>query len=132
MQLMPATAAAFGLGMDSIALPAPNVEAAVKSIKSLENSLQRINDQSERLKFIIAAYNCGIGHVFDALALADKYGKNTQLWYGEVEEAMLMKGNPAYFNDEVCRFGYFGGRQTTTYVREVMSLYDYYCEKIPK
>ena len=132
MQLMPATAAAFGLGMDSIALPAPNVEAAVKSIKSLENSLQRINDQSERLKFIIAAYNCGIGHVFDALALADKYGKNTQLWYGEVEEAMLMKGNPAYFNDEVCRYGYFGGRQTTTYVREVMSLYDYYCEKIPK
>lgn len=132
MQLMPATAAAFGLGEDSIAIPEPNIRAAVRSIKSVEGSMQRIKDDNERIKFILAAYNCGVGHVFDAMALAEKYGKDTQVWYGEVEDAMLMKTNPEYFNDEVCRFGYLRGRQTTTYVREVMSLYNYYCEKIPK
>ena len=132
MQLMPATAAAFGLGLDSIAIPEPNVRAAVKSLKSVENSMQRIKDNDERMKFILAAYNCGVGHVFDAIALAEKYGKDTQTWYGGVEEAILMKTNPEYYNDEVCRFGYLHGRQTTAYVREVINLYNYYCEKIPK
>ena len=132
MQLMPATAAAFGLGQDSVAYSEPNVKAAMRSIKSLENSLSSIENPEERTKFILAAYNSGIGHVLDAIALAKKYGKNPQIWMGQVEEAMLMKANPEYFNDEVCRFGYFRGRQTTAYVREVMQLYKYYCDKIPK
>lgn len=132
MQLMPATAAAFGLHIDSIAVPELNIRAAVQSLLSVEKSLQSVNDSNEKLKFIIAAYNSGIGHVFDAIAIARKYGKDPQTWYGEVEEAMLMKSNPEYYNDEVCRFGYFRGRQTTAYVRDVISLYNYYCEKIPK
>ncbi len=131
MQLMPATAAAFGLSADSIAYNEPNVRAASRSIKSLERSFTNITDTLERTQFILAAYNAGIGHVLDAIALAKKYGKNPQKWKGEVEEAMLMKGNPEYFNDEVCRFGYFRGRQTAAYVRDVMNLYKYYCEKIP-
>ena len=132
MQLMPATAAAFGLGMDSITYNFPNVRVAVKSIQAVERSITSVEEPEEKLKFVLAAYNSGLGHVFDAMALAKKYGKNPQIWYGEVEEAMLMKGNPAYYNDEVCRFGYFRGRQTTSYVREVMTLYHYYCEKIPQ
>lgn len=132
MQLMPATAAAFGVSEDSIALPEPNIRAAAQSLKSVEGSMKRIEDSEERMKFILAAYNSGVGHVFDAIALAEKYGKNPQIWYGEVEEAMLMKINPEYYNDEVCRFGYLRGGQTTSYVREVISLYNYYCEKIPK
>lgn len=132
MQLMPKTAAIFGLGMDSIAMPEPNVRAAVQSLSVIANSLVSIEDSDEKLKFIIAAYNSGLGHVFDAIAIAKKYNKNPQIWYNEVEEAMNMKANPEYYNDEVCRFGYFRGRQTTTYVRDVMTLYNYYCEKIPQ
>ena len=132
MQLMPATAVAFGLDIDSIAVPAHNVRIAVETLKSLDNSLQSVDNDEERQKFILAAYNAGIGHVFDAMAIARKYDKNAQIWYGEVEEAMLMKANPEYYNDDVCRLGYFRGRQTTTYVRDVVTLYKYYCEKIPK
>ncbi len=132
MQLMPATAAAFGVGMDSIAYPEPNVRAAVKSIQAVERSIKSVEDPEEKIMFVLAAYNSGLGHVFDAIALAKKHGKNPQKWYGEVEEAMLMKSNPAYYNDDVCRFGYFRGRQTTSYVRQVMTLYHYYCEKIPE
>ena len=132
MQLMPATAAAFGLSIDSIEDPALNVRAAVRSMQSLENSLKSIEDPEEKIKFVVAAYNSGIGHVFDAMALAREYGKDAQRWYGEVEEAMLMKSNPEYYNSEVCRFGYFRGKETTGYVRDVMALYDYYCKKIAK
>lgn len=131
MQLMPKTAEIFGLGMDSITMNSPNVRVAVQVLREIEQSLISIDDREEKLKFVIAAYNSGLGHIFDAIALAKKYGKNPQLWYNEVEETICMKANPEYYSDEVCRFGYFRGRQTTTYVREVMTLYDYYCKKIP-
>ncbi len=32
-------------------------------------------DDAERIKFILAAYNSGIAHIYDAIALAKKYGK---------------------------------------------------------
>lgn len=133
MQLMPATAAAFGLGIDSIADPALNVRAAVESLKVVERTVQNLVDNpDEQIKFIIAAYNSGLGHLIDGIKLAQKYGKNPQVWYGEVEEAMMMKTNPEYYNDEVCNFGYFRGSQTRAYVRNVMAQYLYYCERIPQ
>lgn len=130
MQLMPATAAAFGLSADSIANTDSNVKVAVATLQAIQRSLVSVRESEEEVKFMLAAYNAGIGHVLDAISLAKKYGKNEQIWYGEVEEAMYMKSNPQYYNDEVCRLGYFRGRQTTTYVRDVMALYRYYCEKI--
>lgn len=133
MQLMPATAAAFGLSADSIADPALNVRAAVESLKVVKRSVQKyVDDPDEQIKFVIAAYNSGLGHLIDGIKLAKEYGKNPQVWYGEVEEAMMMKSNPEYYNDPVCSFGYFRGSHTTAYVRNVMAQYNYYCDRIPQ
>ena len=131
MQLMPRTAQAFGLSPDEITNPEKNIEAAVKSIQSLNKSLSGIEDKDERLKFILAAYNGGLGHILDAMALAEKYGKDPHVWDNNVSEFILLKSNPEYFNDEVCKFGYFKGRQTTSYVHEVLRYYKMYQEKIP-
>lgn len=132
MQLMPGTARAYGLKPSEVTNPELNIKAAVKSIKDLEKSLApKIKDPKERLKFIIAAYNSGIGHVYDAIALAEKYNKNPEIWDGNVKESILLKSNPEYFNDEVCRFGYFKGRQTVTYVAKVLDIYQLYRSKIP-
>ena len=113
------TAQAFGVSMNEITNPEKNIGAAVKSIQSLNKSLADIEDKNERIKFILAAYNGGLGHILDAMALAKKYGK------------ILLKSNPEYFNDEVCKFGYFKGRQTVAYVHEVLRYYKIYQEKIP-
>ena len=125
MQIMPGTARAYGLSVGELANPEKNVRTAVASIKDLDNYLsKRIKDDNERIKFIIAAYNSGIGHVVDAIALARKYGKNPNVWFGNVEEAILWKSNPDFYNDEVCRFGYFRGRQTVAYVKKVLHQYE--------
>ena len=131
MQLMPRTAQAFGVSAQEITNPEKNLRAAVKSIQSLNKSLSAIQDKNERLKFILAAYNAGLGHVLDAMALAEKYGKNPYVWDDNVSDFILLKSNPEYFNDEVCKFGYFRGRQTVAYVHEVLRYYKIYQEKIP-
>jgi membrane-bound lytic murein transglycosylase F len=125
MQIMPATARAHGLSADKITNPEANIRAAASVMKSLDRSLaKRVSDPVERRKFTLAAYNAGIAHIYDAIALAEKYGKNPQVWDGNVAEALLMKANPEYYNDTICRYGYFRGKQTTAYVRNVMEFYN--------
>ena len=127
MQLMPRTARAYGLSLDETTDPDKNIGAAVRSIRDLDRSLVKyVSDPVERLNFIIAAYNSGIGHIYDAIARARKYGKNPAVWHDTDEEAVLWKSNPEFYNDEVCRFGYFRGRQTVNYVRDVNRYYTLY------
>ncbi len=126
MQLMPATARRYGLG-SNIADPQSNIDAAARIIRDLDKSLSKyVSEEEERKKFILAAYNSGISHIYDAIALAKKFGKNPKIWKGNVSEALLMKAYPEYYNDEVCKYGYFRGRQTVKYVDEVMRTYHLY------
>ncbi len=131
MQLMPRTAQAYGLEMENIEDPDQNIGAAARSFKALDRMLRkRVEDTAERQKFILAAYNAGIGHVLDAIALAEKYGKDPKVWNNNVQEALLLKSNPQFYNDTVCRNGYFRGRETVSYVGNVSHYYSYYCSKI--
>lgn len=133
MQLMPATARAFGLSADRMANNNDNISTAVKVIASLDRSLRRhVSDPHERVKFIIAAYNSGLAHVLDAIAIAKKVGYCSDVWDGAVAEALMMKSNPEYYNDPVCRYGYFRGRQTYDYVKTVMACFDKAKKQIPK
>ena len=105
---------------------------ASRLITSLHKSLSGyVDDPAERLKFVVAAYNSGIAHIYDAIALAKKHGQNPQIWDGNVEQALLLKANPDYYTDPVCRYGYFGGRHTVAYVRKVMSLYGQFKKALP-
>ena len=104
-----------------------------KIVKSLSKILTpKISDPDERNKFIVAAYNSGIAHILDAIRIAHKYGLNPEKWDGEVENALLMKSNPAVYNDPtICKYGYFRGRQTCEYVRQVYKLYNDVLKQIP-
>ena len=130
MQLMPSTAKAYGLEIEKIQNPEENLKAAVKSMKALNKSFSKIEDRDERIKFILAAYNSGIGHIYDAMALAEKYNKNPLVWDGNVAEFVLLKSNPEFFNDSICKFGYIRGRETVNYVKDVLSVYNEYKTKI--
>ena len=81
------------------------------------------------MKFVLAAYNAGIGHVLDAMALAEKYGKNKYVWDNSVDDYILLKSNEEYFNDPVCKNGYFRGVETYNFVKEVMSRGEVYKRK---
>ncbi|MEZ3532468.1 MAG: transglycosylase SLT domain-containing protein [Muribaculaceae bacterium] len=127
MQLMPSTAKAVGIKPESISNPDANILGAARLLKKLDAALApKVPDPEERMRFVIASYNCGLGHIFDAIELASKHGLNPEVWLGNVSEAALMKSRPLYYNDPVVKNGYFRGRETTEFVERVMSVFEYF------
>lgn len=125
MQLMPRTAKSYGY--TDLTNPEVSVEAGVKHLKFLENYWQKdIADSVERVKFILASYNAGQNHVQDARRLARKRGKNPNIWYGHVEECLLLIGQKKYFTDPVVKYGYCRGEEPVGYVKEIIERYGYY------
>ena len=126
---MPRTARAMGVPEGKDHDPEESVKAAVKYLKLTSRIFSKI-PESERIHFVLGAYNSGAGHIQDAMALAEKYGKEKYVWYGNVEKYILLKSNEEYFSDPVCQFGYFRGIETFNFVRDIMERYEMYKQKI--
>ncbi len=82
--------------------------------------------QKELPNFVLASYNCGQGHLQDAIRLAKKYNYNPTVWTDNVEKCLLMKSDPKYYNDPVVKFGYCRGREPVNYVSEIKVRYEEY------
>ncbi len=125
MQLMPETAKLFGV--KNVYSPEENIHGGIQLIQWLDGKLSnRVEDPEERLKFILASYNVGLGHVLDAMRLAEKNGKNPKIWANNVDYYLLNKSKPAYFNDPVVEFGYCRGEEPYLYVNEILERYEHY------
>jgi membrane-bound lytic murein transglycosylase F len=132
MGLMPKTAEAMGITQEETTQVEPSIRAATRLIRRLNQSFSSIENREERIKFILAAYNSGSGHIYDAQALARKYGKDPSVWEENVEECLKLKSIPEYYNDPVVKQGYFRGTETINYVRSVIERWKYYEIKIKK
>jgi|WetSurMetagenome_2_1015567.scaffolds.fasta_scaffold18777_2 membrane-bound lytic murein transglycosylase F len=124
MQLMPATARRFGV--DTVSSPREQIRAGVEFINWLNKLFADIKDDNERVKFVLAAYNIGPGHIIDARNLARKTGVNPDKWDNNVAQCLLSKADPKYYNDPVVKFGFCHGNETFNYVTEVLERYEHY------
>ena len=125
MGIMPNTAKALGVTPHELKDPDVGIRIGVDCLRRFRQGFSDITDVEEQIKFTLAAYNAGIGHVYDAQRLARKYGKDPNRWE-QVAEYIRLKNDPAYYNDPVCKHGYLRGTETFLYVREVMERYHYY------
>jgi extracellular solute-binding protein, family 3 len=125
MQLMPRTAADLGIPAHELNNPERNVAGAAQFIRKLTTGFADIRDGRERIKFVLAAYNGGVGHVRDAMALARRYGKDPQRW-DQVAPYILALQQPAYYRDPVVKYGYMIGAETEGYVRSILQRYQGY------
>ena len=125
MQLMPSTAAEFGV--DSTSSPEEHIEAGMKFIQWLDLQIpEEVVDSQERMKFILAAYNVGLAHVYDARRLAKKYDSDPNIWTGSVDSFLRQKSDPKFYRDSVVRYGYCRGEEPYNFVIEIMDRYDHY------
>ena len=125
MQLMPETAMKFGC--DTTQYEEANIRAGVKYIRYLERMWKdKIPDKKERVKFVLASYNSGPGHIMDARKIAESLGLKDSVWSENVENCIIMKRQEKYYTMEGVKHGYFHGGQTFSHVRKILSVYDYY------
>lgn len=132
MQLMPGTARDVGVSQSEVFEPASNVRGATKLINQLNTRYSFITDADERLNFILAAYNAGPGHLDDARALAEKYGKDPNVWLGNVDAFVLRMSEPDYYNQPEVKHGYFRGSETYDYVNSIRTRWGEYKQKIKR
>lgn len=105
MQLMPVTMRKYGIDYNSSA--EAQLEAGVKILSLFNRELpESITDSTERVNFILASYNAGMGHVLEARHRAEKHGKDPNLWVDNVE--------------------YYTPKQTYFFVREINKRYSHY------
>ncbi|CAK7016430.1 MAG: Membrane-bound lytic murein transglycosylase F [Parabacteroides sp.] len=129
MGIMPNTAKALGVTPHELKEPDTGIRTGVDCLRKFRQGFNDITDPVEKIKFTLASYNAGIGHIYDAQRLAEKYGKNPNVWDDNVSEYIRLKNDPEYYNDPVCKHGYLRGSETFNYVREVMERYKYYKQK---
>jgi len=125
MQIMPGTADHLGLPRDKIYDPEANIAAAARYLKELAGYFGDIPDRQERTHFVLACYNGGYHHIRDAMALAQKNGRNPKRWR-DVSEFVLKLREPAYYTDPVVKHGYMRGTETVDYVEKIRARYDQY------
>lgn len=124
LQLMPATARERGVA-DAYD-PEQNVAGAVDFLQWLQELwADKVADEEERLKFILASYNAGPGHVLDARRLTEKYGGDPDVWR-EVAYWLLRKSEAEVYRDPVVKYGFCRGLEPVTYVARILDRYEHY------
>ncbi len=125
MQLMPNILKMYNI--DSASSPESQIMAGTKYLKALFKQLPPdITDSVERVKFVLAAYNTGMGHVLDARRLAKKYGKDPDRWTNNTDYFILHLSEKKYFNDPVVQYGYVRGKETYNFVIEILQRFKIY------
>jgi membrane-bound lytic murein transglycosylase F len=130
MQLMPQTASQYDV--EDYFDPQENIRGGIEHLNWLREVFNPIiEDDEERLKFILASYNVGIGHVMDARKLAMKYGLDPLVWKDNVDIFILKKSIPQYYNDPVVKWGYCRGEEPYNYVIKILDRYHQYVNILP-
>jgi membrane-bound lytic murein transglycosylase F len=129
MQLMPSVLEEYGL--DSTASPSEQLFAGVKHLIYIDKQMPSdITDSLEQVKFLLASYNCGLGHVLDARRLAEKFQKDPNIWTSNVDSCLLNLSEKEYYLDSVVYNGYVRGEETFGFVQEIIERYGNYRELI--
>lgn len=123
MQFLPSTAKELGCGDPTV--PRAAITCAGRFVGKL---VKRYTDDAvalkDRVRFALAAYNAGPGHLDDARVLAKAQGLDPNRWFGNVETAMLLLSKPRYY--ETAAHGFARGEETVRYVSEIQTRYDAY------
>jgi peptidoglycan lytic transglycosylase F len=134
MQIMPVTSTEVAkmLDIDDMAHPKNNIRGGIFYLKRLYDLFEG-SSESDRLRLTLAAYNAGVGRIYDAQVLA-AYLQDNPLEWESVKEALPLLSKRYYTlhqnvwdQDRPKIAGWFGNsKETITYVSRVMGYYEEY------
>ena len=127
MQIQPEAAEQFGV-YDYFRADS-NVYVGVRYLSFLDKYFETyIKNSEERIRFTLASYNAGFGHILDAMRLAKEHGYSDTTWSGNVENFLLIKSQPIFQESPAVRNGKCDGKQSVDFVRRVLRSYRSYTQ----
>ena len=129
MQIMPATARDLHVNPRD---PRQSIEGACRYVWQLDDRWKKaIPREEERIRFALASYNVGLGHVEDARRLAEKYGDDPASW-DDVAYWLVRKSKRSVYNDPVVKYGFARGTEPVDYVERIMDRFAHYQQFVPR
>lgn len=133
MQIMPTTGREVGeiLSVDVLSRPVDNIHGGVFYLGKLHRLFQGA-EPTERLKLMLAAYNAGIGRIYDAQDVSSYLRDDPNRWESVQDALPLLSKRYYTLHASVWReghpqSGWFGGSdETIAYVGKVMKNYEEY------
>lgn len=109
------------LGVKNRLDPKQSIDGGTRHLKEM---LKRIPDEVQgenRLKFALAAYNIGFGHIKDARRLAKKLGLNQNVW-SDLKIVLPLLSHKKYYRN--LKYGYARGEEPVKYVEAIYNYKD--------
>lgn len=133
MQLMPGTSEEIArtLCIEDLSHPNNNIRGGIYYMRQLYD-LFKGAPEADRIKLTLAAYNAGIGRIYDAQDLAAYLHEDPLAWDSIKDMLPLLSRrydslHRSVWPGEKPKAGYFGNsRETVKYVENVMAHYDEY------
>lgn len=132
MQIMPSTAAIYGVDKEELIDPRTSIVLANRYLLEIERMLMLPDsiDERDKLSLTLAAYNGGIGRIYDAQRLARRAGSDPYDWSALKWHLWSLKKEEIHTLPEV-RYGRFiGSGATLAYVHNVTEVYNGYLAAI--
>ncbi|HYB43393.1 MAG TPA: transporter substrate-binding domain-containing protein, partial [Candidatus Methylomirabilis sp.] len=128
MQVMPRTGQE--LKVANLEDPDQGILAGVKLMARYSNLFNSPEiPAKDRIRFALASYNCGPGHVDDARELAREMGLSRNKWFGNVEQALLLLGKREIAKK--ARYGFCRCDEPVNYVSQIQQRYEHYVQIVP-
>ena len=109
------------LGVDNRLDPRESIMGGARYFANLCERVPEEVEEPDRTWIALAAYNVGMGHVFDARGLARDLGKNPDSWV-EFRRVLPLLSQPQYYRN--LRYGYARGNEPVRYVSRIRNYYD--------
>jgi len=109
------------LGIKSRLDPAQSIEGGAKYLSRLYKRLPKEVSEPDRTWFALAAYNIGMGHLWDARKLARMQGLNPDLWKDIKKVFPLLTRKQYYLK---LKYGYARGHEPVRYVQRIRNFHD--------
>ncbi|WP_069384584.1 membrane-bound lytic murein transglycosylase MltF [Halomonas caseinilytica] len=107
---------ASDLGVENRLDPAQSIEGGARYLRSLEQRLPESITGDDRLYMALAAYNVGLGHLYDARDITLQRGGDPDAWKDVRRSLPLLQESGWH---EQTRHGYARGGEPVIYVRNI-------------
>ncbi|MEE8398564.1 MAG: transglycosylase SLT domain-containing protein, partial [Desulfobacterales bacterium] len=111
---------AVSLDVKDIFDPEQNIEGGTRFLRELYDHFDKASG-SDRLFIAIAAYNIGLGHIWDARDLARERNLDPNRWSSLVETLPLLM---YYKYNKNTKHGYARGTEPVRYIKQIVIYYD--------